>query len=400
MQFIDKPLDTLVESDLQSLVDNEVSEGRTIEYKRSLPTNSDAEKKEFLADVSSFANAVGGNLIYGMEEKAGVPTKITGLGEIDADAEILRLENTIRNGVDPRIPGISTRAVAVEAGVAIVMRIPRSFALPHAVDYKGRWRFYSRHSAGKHPLDVAEVRAAFAFSESNAERIRSFRIERLSMITSGQTPVGLPEETPKFILHSVPISAFDPNVRFDMASVTQYSGDLQPICSSSWSQRYNLDGYLSYSEVSQGSPYTYLQVFRTGGVEAVEAKILTDRRGNKLTIPADYYERELQDALKRFLLLQKQMGVDPPIIVMLSILGVSGYFIDVGDRWYVQQVRAQPIDRDALLLPEAVVESFESRPADIMKPIFDAVWNAAGWPRSMNYDAAGEWKGLGDSARW
>jgi predicted HTH transcriptional regulator len=162
MQLNNKPLDTLVESDLQSLVDDAVREGKTVEYKGSLPGNSDAEKKEFLADVSSFANAAGGHLIYGMEEEKGVPTKITGLGDVDADAETLRLENTIRNGIDPRIPGISTRGVPVTSGVAIVMRIPRSFALPHAVNYKGRWRFYSRSSAGKHPLNVAEVRAAFA----------------------------------------------------------------------------------------------------------------------------------------------------------------------------------------------------------------------------------------------
>lgn len=400
MQLSNKSLETLTESDLQSLVDDEVHEAKTMEYKRSLPGNSDAEKKEFLADVSSFANAAGGHLIYGMEEEGGFPTKLTGLRDVDADAEVLRLENTIRNGIDPRIPGISTRAVPVESGVAIVMRIPRSFALPHAVNYKGRWRFYSRSSAGKHPLDVAEVRAAFALSETSAERLRNFRTERLSTIMSGQTPVSLPSETPKFVLHSLPISAFDPSVKFDMATISQYGDDLQPICSRSWSQRHNFDGYLSYSELSPGSPYTYLQVFRTGGIEAVEAHILTNHREDKRSIPGDYYERELIDSLKRFLSLQKNMGVEPPLFVMLSILGVSGYVMNVGDRWYVQRVRSQPIDRDDLLLPESIVESYESEPADIMQPIFDAVWNAAGWPRSMNYDEEGQWKGLGDSASW
>jgi predicted HTH transcriptional regulator len=65
MQLTNKPLETLVESDLQSLVDDEVREVKTVEYKRSLPGNSDSEKKEFLADVSSFANAAGGHLICG-----------------------------------------------------------------------------------------------------------------------------------------------------------------------------------------------------------------------------------------------------------------------------------------------------------------------------------------------
>jgi hypothetical protein len=51
MQLSNKPLETLVESDLQILVDDEVREVKTVEYKRTLPGNSDAEKKEFLADV-------------------------------------------------------------------------------------------------------------------------------------------------------------------------------------------------------------------------------------------------------------------------------------------------------------------------------------------------------------
>jgi hypothetical protein len=43
MQLSNKPLETLVESDLQILVDDEVREVKTVEYKRTLPGDSDAE---------------------------------------------------------------------------------------------------------------------------------------------------------------------------------------------------------------------------------------------------------------------------------------------------------------------------------------------------------------------
>jgi predicted HTH transcriptional regulator len=64
------PLDLIDETILQTLVSNKVAEGKKIEYKQALPGNSDSEKKEFLADVSSFANAIGGDLIFGVEEEA------------------------------------------------------------------------------------------------------------------------------------------------------------------------------------------------------------------------------------------------------------------------------------------------------------------------------------------
>jgi predicted HTH transcriptional regulator len=77
---LNKPLEAIEENDLQALVDNQVAESKTIEYKESLPGNADGDKKEFLADVSSFANASGGDLIYGMREQSGVPIALNGLG--------------------------------------------------------------------------------------------------------------------------------------------------------------------------------------------------------------------------------------------------------------------------------------------------------------------------------
>ena len=65
MGFNDKPLDMLDESDLHALVDNQVPEGKDIDYKVVLHGNSEGEKKEYFADVPSFANALGGSLIFG-----------------------------------------------------------------------------------------------------------------------------------------------------------------------------------------------------------------------------------------------------------------------------------------------------------------------------------------------
>src|SRR5713226_6530384 len=101
---LNKQLEALEESDLQALVDNQVSERKTIEYKAALPGNSDGDKKEFLADVSSFANAAGGNLIFGIKEDSGTLVEIRGLQISNVDAEILRLENIIQTGIAPRLP--------------------------------------------------------------------------------------------------------------------------------------------------------------------------------------------------------------------------------------------------------------------------------------------------------
>jgi len=217
---LEKPLESIIEADLQALVSDGVAEGKVIEYKESLPDDTYDSKKEFLADVSSFANAAGGNLIFGISEDNGIPIDVCGLPGINPDAEILRLENLIRDSIEPRIPGMTMRAVLLSTSeVVIVVRVPHSWAQPHAVNYRRHWRFYSRNSAGKYPLDVSEVRAAFALSETLAERVRLFRTERLGKITAGETPVAVGENA-KMVLHIIPFGAFDPSTTFDISSLT------------------------------------------------------------------------------------------------------------------------------------------------------------------------------------
>ena len=84
--LFNKPLAEIEESDLQVLIDDQVAERKTIEYKQALPGGTDTDKKEFLADVSSFANAAGGNLLFGIEEQAGTPKTLTGIQLVDVDA--------------------------------------------------------------------------------------------------------------------------------------------------------------------------------------------------------------------------------------------------------------------------------------------------------------------------
>ncbi len=101
--MIQKPLDAISEDDLLALISNGVREGRAIDYKRELPGNSDGEKKEFLADVSSFANTSGGDLVFGIDEAQGLPTQLTGVRSANADLEIRRLDSILASGLDPRI---------------------------------------------------------------------------------------------------------------------------------------------------------------------------------------------------------------------------------------------------------------------------------------------------------
>jgi predicted HTH transcriptional regulator len=114
-----------------------VSESRDIEYKRDTYGNADKDHGEYLADISSFGNTAGGEIIIGMTEQAGVPTGFSPL-QIDADKEVLRLQNIALSGMQPRIFGLAVHAVPIAGGGSVlVVRIPRSYNLPHRIVRQG-----------------------------------------------------------------------------------------------------------------------------------------------------------------------------------------------------------------------------------------------------------------------
>lgn len=145
--MINRRLNDIGEHDLQSLVINGVGESNQLDYKETLPGGDDGSKKEFLRDVSAMSNANGGDLIYGVREQsvgdANAAAEVVGVEGVDVDAKKLWMEDLIRTGIEPRLLGVGIRVVPVgDSKVIFVVRVPRSWNGPHAVNFKGHWRFY------------------------------------------------------------------------------------------------------------------------------------------------------------------------------------------------------------------------------------------------------------------
>lgn len=394
--MINKQFKLIDKNDIDALIANEVAEDRTLEYKEILPGNLDGDnKKEFLADVSAFANAVGGDIIYGISEKrdanrktTGIPEAVNGLAGINVDEVIRRLDSMILDGIAPRISGVDIKPIDGFAnGPVILIRIPKSWASPHMIA-KSDSRFYSRNNAGKYPLDVTEIRSAFALSELLPEKVRRFRDERISRIVADETPVILDGQS-RTILHILPVISLDPTFQIDLSNARN-AMRLFPIGASGMNSHYNFDGFLTFNSRPNVPSGSYVQVFRNGAVEAVECYLLSERSQSGIgLIPSVDLERQIIDALKNYLDQEKEWGIEPPYFVMLSLVGVKNYQIRITAAWFDG---LHPIERNVLMLPDVLVDGRESDIAIIMRPVFDALWQSSGLSRSMNYDQEGNWK--------
>ena len=392
---LSKSLDAITEEDLLRLISDKEIENKTIEYKKCLPIDfkNPELKNEFLRDVSSFANASGGDLIYGIEEKGGLPINLSGMviPDDEIDGKKRQLEEIIRStsNIDPRIPSLSIRPIKLQnKNYVIIIRIPRSWASPHMVklQFPARERFISRNSAGKYALDVSELRNAFLLTDSIEERIRNFRLDRVSKIIAEETPIPLAIE-PKVVLHIIPIAAFGSSrILVDVSSLSRISSEtgIQPICPGYSGQRYNLDGYLLHDRPT-GESYSYLQIFRNGIIESVDTKLI----GGDQTISGGSFDASVYRAIKNYLAFEKKAGIEAPYLIMLSLLKAQGckLFLPFG-----RGATNKPIDRDILLVPEVMVDDSESSLDGIIRPILDSIWNATGYERSGSFDEEGKFK--------
>lgn len=387
--MLDKPLDQITLADLQELISERWPEGKAVEYKRDMYGRSDADKKELLKDVSSFANTDGGDLIIGMDEDGGIPTAIVGVAVGDVDAEKLRLEEIIRRGIEPRID-FAIHTVDTGSGAAVfIIRVRESWILPHRVVYQKFGEFFARNSAGTYSMDTTELRRAFNLSESIYERVRSFRRERVEQIVRGDGPLPL-KDGAKLILHLIPLESFRSRTSIDLNDLRMDSRGFPPIGhrrAGGWTPRLNFDGLLIYWDSEKpGSFNTYVQLYRNGILEAAVDSI-TDQRDGATYLLTDFYEKSVVNDVPLYLKGLGSLSVRPPILAFLTLTGVKGALIH--PRTFSPDF-LDLIDRDVLYLPEIVIEDLNQSAAELFRPAFDLVWNASGLPRSLHFDNEGK----------
>lgn len=385
--MIVKPIESITEADLQALIASRTPENRQLEYKQQLPDPGNGGSVKFLREITAFANTQGGDLIYGIAEDNGIADALNALHMPSQDLIRQRFENLCADGVEPRLTGlVQYHFVPLAAGgEVLVVRVRKSWNAPHRVTTGNHAHFYGRNASGAYQLDVGELRQAFTLSETIAERIRAFRADRLLKLGSGEPPVPLVTGA-RVILHLVPLQSMTSETKIEMAPNSQRLRSVRPPGASGWSYRLNLDGAMTYTDTGHGNASGYMLFLRAGVIEAVQ--VWDDFNGERV-FPSLAYESDILEAMQTYFPLLLGMGIGCPAYVFLTLTGVSDYQFAVDRSRFIGAYHRT--DRDSLVLPEIQVENWPVDPAEMMRPLFDMVWNAFGYERSFNYDQSGRW---------
>lgn len=415
--MIAKPIAKITAQDIDALATDQVTESRSLDYKLTFPTLAkDSDKREFVADILAFANTVGGDLVFGMNEakdpetggKLAYPEPAVGVEVRDRDELRRQIESIARDQVDPRLVGLQLEYVGAYAnGPVVVLRVPKSPAGPHVsrMDHK----FYARSEGGKFQLNVQQVRTAFVEGAEVERAARRFRGERVALVDARNNidafdaalPLGLKIEKGDSILvvHVVASSFTDPTKRMNLAAMKL--GELLPPQSHQmrWATRFNADGAACWLDTIYGSGSAspnaalgYLQVFRSGAVEVVDfyhpnAGDQRNVRGGDF-IRGDLIEVEIVNSVAAALRVFEAGGASFPAFVFVSLLDVKGKSVERSRR-VTRNPAAYAIDRRAVLLADVLIESADADLEAVLRPICDDLWQASGFERSPMYDENG-----------
>ena len=178
MSFIEK--DTYGIEDIQSLIEIQAEENTYYEFKDARAID-DKQKAEISKDVSAFANADGGVIIYGLNEDRNTH-KASCLSFVNSSRYSKEwLENVILSNIHRKIDGLKIIKVdnPVNANEAIyVVKIPKSPNAPHMSSDN---KFYKRANFRVITMEEYEVRDAYYKVQHSILEIYDWYFEKLEM---------------------------------------------------------------------------------------------------------------------------------------------------------------------------------------------------------------------------
>lgn len=366
--MLEKAFDSLSADDICRLIDARAEESLTLEFKAQLPGNKDNERREFLKDVTAFANAFGGDLLYGIEEAEGAAARAPGLTVSDRDAEERRYHDILSSAIEPRLANVRMRWIELPDGASIFhVRVPASLASPHRVTLSGHGHFYQRHARGNYQMDVHQLRAAFNSSDALPKRLQALHELAVFMARGVDMPVMLgpgPSLTASFI----PLSIFRDPRELDVG----WSSYVRPPKGSGINLVPTIEGALTYPSTALigTDSMSFCLTHRSGRVDAAWRLSAGAFQGVENLLGAEEIETSIEQWVFASKKLLAENGAEAPYALFLTLQNIRGASLYPG--------MSGPAWQDNITLPHIRIDQLT--PASLL-PAYQSVWRCFGSER-------------------
>jgi hypothetical protein len=377
--------DNVTESDIKRLIENQIQENKSLDYKKELHISKDAEKKEFLYDISAMYNTDGGCLIFGIEEEkdskgqnTGKPLKVTGIQIDNSDKLTQQIEDIVKNCTEPSINHLIIKEVIVDSLNVLIIGIPKGLGLPTMVTFNQSNKFYKRRISGKYAVDVYELNHMFMQNQVLSEKANSFRKERIESVLSQNSIPNLDVQNSIFI-HIIPFGFLDYQILDFTTAENSLTTKMRPIYANGWDKMYNIDGFATFATSSDRQTVTsYNQIFRNGVYEVYSSELFYQtRHNNQLGFSGQSIMEEIIRNVQEGLFVLKEMKVEPPFLISFSFHNVIGKIMDNDRSYYTRSFK-----QNEILFPLILFPTYETDIKISLKANFDILWQSFGFSKS------------------
>jgi hypothetical protein len=227
-------------------------------------------------------------------------------------------------------------------------------------------------------MTAAEIADLARRSKSLKEQIESFRKDRIEAVARNDGPVEL--STPqRMVLHLIPEAFGHFQIQHqDLVYFAQWMPMLHD--TGGWTHEHNLDGMVTYDH-DPGMPTSgYVQLYRNGIVESVADDVTffhpNDAAHRHRLFRTDYLN-VVPPRITAYFKLFETLGIPLPVWLYMSFVGLDGTQILSSD--YLRS-HGRPIRERIILTPGQEIDDFGANIKALLKPGFDKLWNAAGYP--------------------
>ncbi|NQT79982.1 MAG: ATP-binding protein [Candidatus Aminicenantes bacterium] len=381
-----KSFDNITSADIQNLINIKYKERQTIEYKREMYENKDEGKREMLRDISSFANAYGGYLIIGIEDKNGIPLKIINVD--NAEIEKDRIEKSCLSNIEPHILGLKCKTIQMDSGENVILIfIPRGFRKPHMINFKGLNQFWIRHQDKKMPMSVDEIREACISVVSIWKNVKEFLIERESEIK--QEILGRPcfviGSSPLFLNEDI-IDIKDNRIKNFLINPPNQTSEIANLSYGAWEAHEAYPEPTLYGMKIASPEDLIVELFRNG---YYELRVPAD----KILGTQDFFKiytiiRFSVNYFRALSYLVEYLGIEQTYLGYMSFFNIKGKKFKYG--WINPETKASEQkaalwDKQELKIPAKQIVSFDT-PDGIAKFYLDKVWNSFGFEEVPHFE--------------
>lgn len=379
MNILNKKLKDITIDDIERLVNNEIKETTSLDYKRDWHLSKDAEVKEFLYDITAFYNAEGGYLIYGIEEKkddkgqnTGIPKSIVGIDIENEDKFIQKIEDIVRSNTEPSITNLAINIIPFSNKYILIIGIKKNLGFPSMVTFNNSNRFYRRRNSGKYLVDVYELNDMFMQNQVLKDKVNEYRTYRIETILNKESFPLL--NTNRFcVVHLIPYSFLkDNNIDISSAYNRQINTLIMPMGGQSGaSPFYNIDGYAAYDNHTHSA---YTQIIRNGALELYTTQLFFDMN-SKVAMSGTHTYNSIIESIQNGLQVMQEFKIESPVFIGLYFHNMKDLIFTLDDG----VANFHRINYPKISLPFTTLLTYDTDLKSILKPIFDILWQCAGY---------------------